>query len=206
MKQSISVLMTLCLATLAVCFLTTMAIGGQTKKSSVRASTNKPAESEVRALARRIGSAQADLAGASRGYKASLEKVLPFEEDERKNAAEEVERRKHLIAEGVASKRDLEESERRLTSAEAKVNETRKQLSEADDLIREATEAAIDPMTQARRLLAQERKRERTDKGRVYYVRFIIIGEIAIYDYSGAISGQVIKHRQRIKVDSRRYY
>jgi DNA repair exonuclease SbcCD ATPase subunit len=207
MKQTISVLITLCLASLTVCLLTVAAIGAQTKKSSARVSTNKPTESEVRALAERLGRAQADLIAASKEYKRSLEKLLPWEEDERKRAAAEVEVRKQLLAEGVASKRDLEDSERKLTNAEAKVAQTRKQLGEADELIAAAAaEAAIDPMIQARKLLAQERKRERTEKGRVYYVRFIIVGEIAIYDYSGAVSGQVIKHRQRIKVDSRRYY
>lgn len=132
---------------------------------------------------------------------------MPWEEAELKNEADEMERRKLLVLEGVISKKELEASKQKLAAAQTKVNGTRLQIDEADELIAEAAaEAAIDPMTQARRLLAQERKRERTDKGRVYYVRFIIVGEIAIYDYSGAISGQVIKHRQRIKVDSRKYY
>jgi hypothetical protein len=90
-------------------------------------------------LANRVAQARADLIAASKEYKASLEKLLPFEEDERKRAVDEVERRKQLLAEGVASKRDLEESERKVATAEAKVAQTRKQLAEADELIAEAS-------------------------------------------------------------------
>jgi hypothetical protein len=101
----------------------------------------KPAKtpSSNATLANRVTQARADLIAASKDYKASLEKLLPFEEDERKRAAAEVELRKQLLAEGVASKRDLEESERKLTNAEAKVAQTRKQLGEADELIAEAS-------------------------------------------------------------------
>jgi hypothetical protein len=101
----------------------------------------KPAKtpSSNTTLTNRVAQARADLIAASKEYKASLEKLLPFEEDERKRAADEVELRKQLLAEGVASRRDLEESERKLTTAEAKVAQTRKQLAEADDLIAEAS-------------------------------------------------------------------
>ncbi|HYV06823.1 MAG TPA: hypothetical protein VFB82_19665 [Blastocatellia bacterium] len=99
----------------------------------------KPAPNQKTTLASRVAQARADLVAASKDYKASLEKVLPFEESERKSAAEEVERRKQLILEGIASRRDLEESERRLATAEAKLAETKKQLGEADDLIAEAS-------------------------------------------------------------------
>lgn len=91
-----------------------------------------------------------------------------------------------------------------LSIAQAEVSKTQKQVQESQDLISEAM--ARDPVTEARKLLAEKKKRERTDKGRVYYVRFIIVGETTIYDYSGAITGRVLKHRQQIKYDSRRYY
>jgi hypothetical protein len=90
-------------------------------------------------LANRVAQAKADLIAASKEYKASLEKLLPFEEDERKKAADQVELRKQLLAEGIASRRELEDSERKLTAAEARVAQTRKQLGEADELIAEAS-------------------------------------------------------------------
>lgn len=99
----------------------------------------KSAPNSNTSLAARVAQARADLVKASKEYKASLEKVLPFEEAERKSAAEEVERRKQLVADGIASKRDLEESERRLAAAVLKLTETKSQLGEADELIAEAS-------------------------------------------------------------------
>jgi len=99
----------------------------------------KPTPAPNAELAKRVAQARADLIAASKAYKESLEKVLPFEQDERKSAAEEVERRKQLVAAGVASKRDLEESERKLAAVEARLAATRKQLEEADELIAEAS-------------------------------------------------------------------
>ena len=98
-----------------------------------------PAPNSNPSLANRVKQARADLIAASKAYKESLEKVIPFEEDERKRSAEEVEARKQLVIEGLASKRDLEESERKLAVAESKLAVTRKQLDEADDLIAEAS-------------------------------------------------------------------
>ena len=108
-----------------------MQASAQTKK--------KPAPSSKTTIAKRVAETRADLVTASKAYKASLEKLLPFEEDERKRAAEEVELRKKLVVEGVASKRDLEESERRLAAAEARLTGTKKQLGEADTMIAEAS-------------------------------------------------------------------
>jgi len=104
-------------------------------------SKKKPAKtsSSNSTLANRVAKARADLVAASKEYKASLEKLLPFEEDERKRAVDEVELRKRLLAEGIASKRELEDSERKVAAADAKVAQTRKQLGEADELIAEAS-------------------------------------------------------------------
>jgi len=107
--------------------------------SAQRKKKPAPAPSPNTTLAGRVAQARADLVAASKAYKESLEKVLPFEEDERKTSAEEVERRKQLVAEGIASKRDLEESERKLAAAETKIAATKKQLTEADELIAEAS-------------------------------------------------------------------
>ncbi|MFY9611611.1 MAG: hypothetical protein WAU45_23735 [Blastocatellia bacterium] len=102
-------------------------------------SKKKPAPGSKTTLANRLAETRADLVTASKAYKTSLEKLLPFEEDERKRAAEQVEVRKQLVVEGVASKLDLEESERRLATAEARLAGTRRQLGEADAMIAEAS-------------------------------------------------------------------
>ncbi|HSO76494.1 MAG TPA: hypothetical protein VLU47_16800 [Blastocatellia bacterium] len=110
------------------------AIGGASAQSK-----KKPPPSPKTTLANRLAETRADLVTASKAYKESLEKLLPFEEDERKRAAEIVEIRKRLVAEGLASKRELEESERLLADAEVKLTGTRRQLGEADAMIAEAS-------------------------------------------------------------------
>jgi hypothetical protein len=49
--------------------------------------------------------------------------------------------RKALLAQGVISKKELEDSETALAAAQVKVRETRKQMSESDNLIAEARAA-----------------------------------------------------------------
>lgn len=110
------------------------AMGGASAQSK-----KKAAPSPKTTLAARLAETRADLVTASKAYKTSLEKLLPFEEDARKRAAEEVEIRKQLVADGIASKRDLEESQNRLTAAEARLTGTRKQLGEADSMIAEVS-------------------------------------------------------------------
>ncbi len=110
------------------------AIGGASAQNK-----KKPAPASKTTLAKRLAETRADLVTASKAYKVSLEKLLPFEEDQRKRAAEIVEIRKRLVAEGLASKRELEESERRLADAEVKLTGTRRHLGEADAMIAEAS-------------------------------------------------------------------
>lgn len=87
----------------------------------------------------RVAKAKADVAAAANDYKASLEKLLALQEADAKAASDTVERRKELLAQAIISKKELEESERNLATAEDKVAGTRKQIGEADNLIAEAT-------------------------------------------------------------------
>lgn len=89
-------------------------------------------------LVDRVVKAKQDVIRAAKEYKASLEKVLAFQEEDVKTATETVERRKILIQQGIVSKKEVEESERLLAGAQAKVAETRKQMGEADNLVAEA--------------------------------------------------------------------
>jgi hypothetical protein len=83
--------------------------------------------------------AKEDVIAAAKDYKASLEKVLKFQEDDVKAAAGTLEKRKVLLAENIISKKELEESERALSAAEAKLADTKRQMGEADNLIAEAS-------------------------------------------------------------------
>jgi len=94
-------------------------------------------------LADRVAKAKADLITAAGEYKASLQNLLKLQEADVKSAKETVEKRKELLAENIIAKKELEESERAVTAAEAKVAETKRQLGEADSLIAEAKGEAL---------------------------------------------------------------
>ena len=79
-----------------------------------------------------------NLVTATKEYKASLEKLLPFEEANAMNAADLVEKRKGLLDQGVISKKELEDSQHALADAQSRLDQTRKQLSEADNMVAEA--------------------------------------------------------------------
>ncbi len=175
----------------------------QTNQSRLQTSSPKPVSKEMTAIAAELSDARNDVISAAIDYKASLEKLLALQQDDVKRAAEEVEKRKNLLGLEIITRREVEQSEQALAQAQAKVEETKSQMGDADALVAEVR-AAEDPMESARRLLAQRKKRERTPRGRVYYVAFVIVGEIIIYDYSGAINGQLIKFKNQIKYDSRR--
>jgi hypothetical protein len=72
---------------------------------------------------------------ATKDYKASLAKLLPFYENDVKRAEEKLEQSKKLLAEGLIPKSQLEENERALAVAKQKVAETNRAMTGADDQI-----------------------------------------------------------------------
>jgi hypothetical protein len=136
------------------------------ERAPVRQKAKNQAAPKKPPVAERVAVARNDLLTAAKEYKASLEKLLPFEEDERKRAAEEVDLRKLLVAEGVTMEaRDLEESKRKLASAEAKIKETRRQLVEADELIEDAMKpTALEPGGRTKRQVKRSKARRPTQK------------------------------------------
>jgi multidrug resistance efflux pump len=117
-------------------------------------------------LANRVAQARADLIAASKEYKASLEKLLLFEEEELKRTEEEFERRKQLFAEGLAGVRDREECKHRQAEAAAKVNQTRKQLVEADELILQAKLELADFLARTNKATAKGGLQQRRESRR----------------------------------------
>jgi hypothetical protein len=65
-------------------------------------------------------------------YKSSLEKLLPFYENEVKRAEEKLEQGKKLLAEGLIARTQVEENERALALVKEKINETNRQLTNAE--------------------------------------------------------------------------
>jgi hypothetical protein len=72
---------------------------------------------------------------ATKDYKASLEKLLSFYEADVKKAEDKLELSQKLLAEGLIAKAQVTENENVLAAAKAKVAETKRQMSGADDQI-----------------------------------------------------------------------
>ncbi|HYP29638.1 MAG TPA: hypothetical protein VE262_23195 [Blastocatellia bacterium] len=86
----------------------------------------------------KLTKATSDLVSAINQYKASVEALIPMYEAALKSASETLEKRKELFAQGIVSKRDVEASELALKEAQARLDQSRKQLTESDQLIAEA--------------------------------------------------------------------
>ena len=72
---------------------------------------------------------------ATKDYKASLEKLLAFYEADVQKVEEKLTLSQKLLAEGLIAKAQVTENENALTAAKAKVAETKRQMSGADDQI-----------------------------------------------------------------------
>lgn len=104
-------------------------------------SKKKPSRTPQTSLANQVAKAKQEVIKAANEYKSSLEKLLVLQERDVKTKAEMVEKRKELLAQNIISKLEFEKSQQELAAAQAKVNETRKQMGESDSLIAEAQAA-----------------------------------------------------------------
>jgi hypothetical protein len=82
-----------------------------------------------------------DVVTAAREYRASLERLLPFNEDDVTRATVAREKLRGLFELGIVSRRDVQDAEARAAAARAKLDQTRAQMQEADTLITEALAA-----------------------------------------------------------------
>lgn len=83
-------------------------------------------------------SARADLIAAIQSYRAALERLAEFHVAAVGRAAAEVEKRRELLTRGIVSRREVEDSERALEVAEAKLSGTRREMVVADQSLAEA--------------------------------------------------------------------
>jgi hypothetical protein len=74
-------------------------------------------------------------------YKAATQKLIPLQEAEAKTASDKLEQLRQLVADGLVARNELEAGEQTLTAAQAKLEETKQQIANADRLIAE-TKAA----------------------------------------------------------------
>ena len=90
----------------------------------------------------RLEEAAADVAAATAKYRAALEKVLAIYERDLERRTELAELRQDLYERGVLSKREFEDGERALAEARINVDETRRAIAQADQMMTEALTAA----------------------------------------------------------------
>lgn len=83
-------------------------------------------------------SARADLVAAILAYRQALERLMEFHVAAVSRATADVDKRRELLAQGIVSRRELEDSERALVTAEAKVTATRRELVVTDQSLAEA--------------------------------------------------------------------
>jgi hypothetical protein len=92
-------------------------------------------------------SSRADLIASILAYRAALDRLWEFHVVAVNRATAEVEKRRDLLAKGIVSRRELEESERALEVAEGKMSSTRREMVVADQSL---AEAMIEPPTPPR--------------------------------------------------------
>jgi hypothetical protein len=101
--------------------------------SAQRRTKKKPAPPTPQAT--ELSKLRDEFISATKEYKASLAKLLPFYENDVKKLEEKVEQSKKLLAEGLIPKLQLEENEHGLALAKQKVAETNRAMTGADDQI-----------------------------------------------------------------------
>jgi hypothetical protein len=113
--------------------------GSQKKNASQKKSTaKKPAVVETAAPEANLAKLRDEYIQASKDYKASLQKLLGLYQDSVKKAARRQEQLQALLADGLISKSELEQSEAAVTEARMKVTGVEQQIIGADTQIANA--------------------------------------------------------------------
>ena|SRR5437016_6400330 len=105
----------------------------QRKKTSQPATKTPPAQS-----VNELSKLHDEYIKATREYKASLQKLLALYQDAVKKAEAKRDQALKLFAEGLMAKREVEQAEATVTSANLKVTEVQTQISGADTQIAQA--------------------------------------------------------------------
>jgi hypothetical protein len=84
---------------------------------------------------------RADVVAASREYRVSLDRLLPFREDAVRRADAALETRRRLLELGGVATRDVETAAAAVKAAQAELDDTRRDIAEAERLVAEAVAA-----------------------------------------------------------------
>lgn len=97
----------------------------------------RPAQSKPAQAAEEVTKTREEFVRLTKEYKKSLEQLIAIYEKQEKQAEERLSQSKELYAEGLVSKRKLEEDENNVTQAKAKILETQQQMLAADARVAE---------------------------------------------------------------------
>lgn len=100
-------------------------------KTQTKNAAAAPAQTE-------LGKLREQYISTTKEYKASLEKLLALYEQSRKKAEDRHEKSEKLFADGLMSRRDLEESQRLVADEQLKVSTVKQQMAGADTQIAQA--------------------------------------------------------------------
>ena len=134
MKQlrSVRVISRILIAVIVVASL--CAAAAAQKKPKPKTPANKPVEQPQSEMTR----LRDEYVKAAQEYKASLQKLQTLYQDDLKKKQEKRDQAQKLFADGLMSKRDLEQTEMAITGAQLKVTEVQQQIKTADSQIAEA--------------------------------------------------------------------
>jgi len=86
---------------------------------------------------------RSELIEATEKYKSSAQEVVQVQEQEIEATTKKLEQLRQLVAEGLVARNELTAGEEDLAAAKAKLENTRKQISESDTLIVQVREAEV---------------------------------------------------------------
>jgi hypothetical protein len=115
--------------------LTCAGVAAQKKRPAQKSQSEQAKVTQANA---QLAKLRDDFVKATKEYKASLEKLIAFYDADVQRAETRFAQAKDLFAQGLVAKRELDDSERAVATAKAKVTEARKQIATADGQIANA--------------------------------------------------------------------
>lgn len=116
---------------------------------------SKASDSKI-APAKQVTQIRSDLIAATETYKASAQEVVRFQEQDIASSEKKLQQLRQLVAEGLIARNELTAGEESLAGAKAKLESTRNQIADSDNLIVQINEAeaAQKKLAQTQALLA----------------------------------------------------
>ena len=121
---------------------------------SVTAFAQKPKTTSKGQLAE----TRSELISATEAYKSSAQEVIKFQEQEVANATTKAEQLRQLVADGLIARNELTKAEEEITAAQSRLDATKEQIVDSDNLIVQIHEAEKVEKALAKAQAAQARR------------------------------------------------